>query len=88
MTTYFRRLVFGNSLTLSHIPLCFHAKPPNFPRLFDPRDIAFVVSLKICIDCVSVVCLNNYFLAQQPVNHVNILFITVGWGDVGHNTCT
>ena len=23
---YFRRLVFGNSLTLSHIPLCFHAK--------------------------------------------------------------
>ena len=34
---YFRRLVFGNSLTFSHIPLCFHAKPPNFPRLFDPR---------------------------------------------------
>ena len=35
---YFRRFVFGNSLTFSHIPLCFHAKPPNFPRLFDPRD--------------------------------------------------
>ena len=33
---YFRRLVFGNSLTFSHIPLCFHAKPPNFPRLLDP----------------------------------------------------
>ena len=32
---YFRRLVFGNSLTFSHIPLCFHAKPPNFPRLFE-----------------------------------------------------
>ena len=36
---YFRRLVFGNSLTFSDIPLCFHAKPPNFPRLFDPRGI-------------------------------------------------
>ena len=35
---YFRRLVFGNSLTFSHIPLCFHSKPPNFPRLFDPRE--------------------------------------------------
>ena len=33
---YFRRLVFGNSLTFSHIPHCFHAKPPNFPCLFDP----------------------------------------------------
>ena len=36
---YFRRLVLGNSLTFSHKPLCFHAKPPNFPRLFDPRGI-------------------------------------------------
>ena len=36
---YFRRLVFGNSLTFSHMPLCFHAKPPNFPRPFDPREI-------------------------------------------------
>ena len=35
---YFRRLVFGYSLTFSHIPLCFHAKPPDFPRLFDPRE--------------------------------------------------
>ena len=34
---YFRRLVLGNSLTFSNIPLCFYAKPPNFPRLFDPR---------------------------------------------------
>ena len=34
---YFRRLVFGNSLTFSHIPPCFHAKPPDFPRLFEPR---------------------------------------------------
>ena len=39
---YFRRLVFGNSLTFSHIPLCFHAKPPNFPRLFDPRALGLV----------------------------------------------
>ena len=37
---YFRPFVFGNSLTFSHIPLCFHAKPPNFPRLFEPRDLA------------------------------------------------
>ena len=36
---YFRRLVFGNSWTFSHIPPCFHAKTPNFPCLFDPRDI-------------------------------------------------
>ena len=33
---YFRRLVVGNSLTFSHIPLCFHTKPPNVPRLFAP----------------------------------------------------
>ena len=39
---YFRRLVFGNSLTWSHIPLCFHAKPPNFPRMFDPRGVGEV----------------------------------------------
>ena len=34
---YFRRLVFGNSLTFSYILLCFYVKPPNFPGLFDPR---------------------------------------------------
>ena len=33
---YLRSLVFGNSLTFSRIPLCFHAKPPNFQHLFDP----------------------------------------------------
>ena len=26
-------------LTFSHIPPCFHAKPPDFPRLFEPREI-------------------------------------------------
>ena len=54
---YFRRLVFGNSLTkhnkltsfsysavicflpFTHIPLCYHAKPPDFPHLFRPRAI-------------------------------------------------
>ena len=54
---YFRRLVFGNSLTkhiklssfsysavifflpISHIPPCFHANPPDFPRLIGPRVI-------------------------------------------------
>ena len=30
---YFRRLFFGNSLTFAHISPCFHAKPPDFPRL-------------------------------------------------------
>ena len=25
---YFRRLVFGNSLTFSHMPPCFHANLP------------------------------------------------------------
>ena len=44
---YFRRLVFGNSLTFSLIPPCFHAKPPNFPRLFDPRDNALCQE-KLC----------------------------------------
>ena len=52
---YFRRVVFGNSLTkhiklssfsysvmifflpISHIPPCFHANPPDFPRLIGPR---------------------------------------------------
>ena len=36
---YFRRLVFGNSLTFSHIPPCFHAKRPDFPRLLEPREL-------------------------------------------------
>ena len=54
---YFRRFVFGNSLTkhiklssfsysvvifflpISHIPPCFHANPPDFPRLIGPREI-------------------------------------------------
>ena len=35
---YFRRVVFGNSLTFSHMPPCFHAKPPDFPRLIGPRE--------------------------------------------------
>ena len=29
-------LFFGNSLTFSHIPPCFHAKPPDFPPLLGP----------------------------------------------------
>ena len=44
---YFRHLAFGNSLTFSHIPLCFHAKPPDFPRLFDPHDIHRDVDIDI-----------------------------------------
>ena len=40
---YFRRLVFGNSLTLSHILPRFHAKPPDFPRLIGPRVIAVLM---------------------------------------------
>ena len=35
---YFRRLVCGISLTFSHIPPCFHANPPDFPRLFEPHE--------------------------------------------------
>ena len=35
---YFRSLVFGNSLTFSHIPPCFHAKPPDFPLLLGLRE--------------------------------------------------
>ena len=27
-------------IPISHIPPCFHAYPPDFPRLFDPRVIA------------------------------------------------
>ena len=58
---YFCRLVFGNSLTkhnklssfsysvvivpLSHILPCYHAKPPDCPRLFGPR--VFAVSSMI-----------------------------------------
>ena len=56
---YFRRLVFGNSLTkhiilssfsysvvifslpISHMPPCFHANPPDFPRLIGPRGIGY-----------------------------------------------
>ena len=53
---YFRRSVFGNSLTkqiklssfsysvvilflpISYIPPCFHANPPDVPRLIGPRE--------------------------------------------------
>ena len=37
---YLRLLVFGHSLTFSHIPPCFHAKTPDFPRLIGPREVA------------------------------------------------
>ena len=40
---YFRRLVFGNSLMLAHIPPCFHANPPDFPRLIVPREIEAIL---------------------------------------------
>ena len=64
---YFRRLVFGNSLTkrnklssfsssvvilflpLSHIPPCYHAKTPDFPRLIGPREsVTHNNNYKIC----------------------------------------
>ena len=35
---YFRRLFYGNSLTFSPLPPCYHANPPDFPRLIGPRD--------------------------------------------------
>ena len=40
---YFRRLVFGNSLTFSHIPPCFHAKLPISHVCVTP--VGLVVSL-------------------------------------------
>ena len=67
---YFRRLVFGNSLTkhtklssfsysviifflpISHIPPCFHANPPDFPRLIGPRDIAALMSYFMRCECI------------------------------------
>ena len=42
---YFRPVVCGNSLTFSHIPLRFYAKPPNSPRLFDPREYTLITLL-------------------------------------------
>ena len=29
-------------LPFSHIPRCIHAKTPDFPRLFEPRDVVHV----------------------------------------------
>ena len=43
---YFRRLVFGNSLTFSYIPLCFHDNPPDFPCLIGHR----VYVVRLCDD--------------------------------------
>ena len=40
---YFCHLVFGNSLTFSYIPLCFHDNPPDVPCLIGPRDIEAVI---------------------------------------------
>ena len=69
---YFRRLVFGNSLTFSHIPLCFSAKPPIFPRLFDPRVIA---KPQVCI----IAKLYFQFLSAQMWNSscVYIFFLSL-----------
>ena len=60
---YFRCLVFGNSLTkhiklssfsfflpISHIPPCFHANPPDFPRLIGPRVMAYAYVVYACMD--------------------------------------
>ena len=48
---YFRRLVFGNSLTIFHIPLCFHAKPPNFPSLFNSRELHYISNMSPKVKC-------------------------------------
>ena len=29
-------------LPLSHIPPCYHTKPPDFPHLIEPRDIPYM----------------------------------------------
>ena len=34
-------------LPLSHTPPCYRTKPPNFPRLFEPRGIADINKLPI-----------------------------------------
>ena len=36
---YFRRLVFGNSLSKHIKPPCYHARPPYFPRLIGPVNV-------------------------------------------------
>ena len=43
--TYFSNsMLFCSDVLLpfSHIPRCIHAKTPDFPRLFEPRDIGGV----------------------------------------------
>ena len=39
-------------LPLSHIPPCYHANPPDFPRLFGPRDTSENETLAICQGCL------------------------------------
>ena len=74
---YFRRLACGNSLTFSHIPPCYHAKPPDFPRLIGPRDTAkalysnMTYSTSVTIgQCISI-CIGHsggdvYFICYGP----------------------
>ena len=65
----FRRLVFGNSLTFSHIPLCFLAKPPNFPRLFDPR----VIDSLLASDNQLKVELPYHYMINLPMINLHII---------------
>ena len=37
------------SLPISHIPPCFHAKPPDFPRLIVPRDMVYYYTSLVLI---------------------------------------
>ena len=80
---YFRHLVFGNSLTFSHIPLCFHAKPPNFPHLFYPRVI--VLDLNAVKDFIGSNKYQTSTFTVYRVNPVGLIFnVKTMQIDAGH----
>ena len=46
LTNFSNLMLFCSDVLLpfSHIPRCIHAKTPDFPRLFEPRDRVIYVS--------------------------------------------
>ena len=52
----------------SHIPPCFHAKPPDFPRLLEPREYILAKSWELEGDTNSSnMCVAEYLLAVHTV---------------------
>ena len=79
--TYFSNsMLFCSDVLLpfSHIPRCIHAKTPDFPRLFEPRDIGLQ---NICSNPSRVLVIRGH-------SGINVCVVLLGHCGSPANTCS